>query len=179
MDKKGRPYTLATEKICKLCGTCKPIEDFYRVSNKDFIPNRLGSYSAKCKRCLSEQSCVRARNWSPIERAKDRATRQIWRGQNKTWTKFNHLLHTYKITLDQFHSMCERQDFACAICGNDAIELHVDHNHSTNKVRGLLCQGCNMGLGNFRDSSNRLVNAVAYLAKVGSYASTFTSCREE
>jgi len=39
----------------------------------------------------------------------------------------------------------------------------VDHNHKTNKVRGLLCQRCNMGIGQFRDDPNLMARAVEYL----------------
>ena len=50
----------------------------------------------------------------------------------------------------------------CAICSIGG-KLHVDHDHATGKIRGLLCRGCNMGLGNFRDSTVYLNRAIEYL----------------
>ncbi len=52
----------------------------------------------------------------------------------------------------------------CEICGVTE-ELHVDHDHKKGRgyVRGLLCRGCNLGLGNFEDNSNRILEALSYL----------------
>jgi len=48
------------------------------------------------------------------------------------------------------------------ICGSQE-KLVVDHNHNTNKVRGLLCNHCNRGLGHFRDNTETLLKAIDYL----------------
>lgn len=74
----------------------------------------------------------------------------------------------YGITADQYWAMLEAQDGVCLICGgtNDGArgeKLYVDHCHDTGKVRGLLCRGCNHGLGHFRDSVDFLMSACAYL----------------
>jgi hypothetical protein len=66
--------------------------------------------------------------------------------------------------------MLVSQDNKCAICGT-AFEdsfgknVHVDHDHKTGKVRGLLCQGCNHLLGRAKDDPQILLNAVDYLYK--------------
>jgi hypothetical protein len=66
------------------------------------------------------------------------------------------------------------QNNACAICGIEATELkrelNVDHNHETNKIRGLLCHHCNIGLGNFRDSTTLLSVAIEYLERTDGVA---------
>ena len=56
----------------------------------------------------------------------------------------------------------------CEACGKEctrAGELHVDHCHDSGIVRGVLCQNCNMALGNVRDSKERLMQLIAYLDK--------------
>ncbi len=73
----------------------------------------------------------------------------------------------YGITLDQYMEMYDTQNGRCAICGTNqqgnGERLHVDHNHSTGKVRALLCKHCNHGLGMFRDSAMWCANAAVYL----------------
>lgn len=73
----------------------------------------------------------------------------------------------YGITRDIYNQMLVNQDFKCAICGthqsNLKKQLHIDHCHNTKKVRGLLCQKCNSGLGFFKDSVDSLQNAITYL----------------
>ena len=57
----------------------------------------------------------------------------------------------------------------CAICGTDGGEyekgLHLDHCHTSGKIRGVLCHGCNIGLGSFKDNVSFMEKAVEYLKK--------------
>lgn len=55
--------------------------------------------------------------------------------------------HLYGISLDDYNDMYSKQDGRCAICGRSYPRLSVDHDHKSNKVRGLLCNSCNMTLG--------------------------------
>jgi len=59
----------------------------------------------------------------------------------------------------------------CMICGAEPSNnrrLFIDHNHSTNEIRGLLCSNCNTGLGMFYDNPAILMSAISYLRRGGS-----------
>jgi Recombination endonuclease VII len=82
--------------------------------------------------------------------------------------KYN-LKKMYGITLDQFAAMLAEQGSVCAICKADTPRgkgaWHVDHCHSTGRVRGLLCHDCNTGIGKLKDSPQLLRDAISYLEK--------------
>ncbi len=73
--------------------------------------------------------------------------------------------------------MLAKQNGGCAICGAapGKKRLNIDHDHNCCEygkscgkcVRGLLCQGCNTGLGHFRDSPNVMYQAINYLQYTG------------
>lgn len=65
-----------------------------------------------------------------------------------------------------YFEMLKTQGGVCAICKKPPEEgkyLHVDHDHNTGDIRGLLCKPCNHGLGNFKDDVDTLTNAIEYL----------------
>lgn len=91
-----------------------------------------------------------------------------YRDKNPQLIKKTNLMRCYGLTLEEFESMREAQGGKCKICGKDEKEeyygtLHVDHCHTTGKVRGLLCKGCNHGLGNFMDSVELMKKGIDYL----------------
>jgi hypothetical protein len=75
--------------------------------------------------------------------------------------------------LRKLQAMAAEQDHKCAICGNPETELRngmvrhlaVDHDHATGKIRQLLCQRCNKGIGAFNDDTDLMALAIAYLVK--------------
>lgn len=80
--------------------------------------------------------------------------------------------YMYGVTEVQYQAMLDEQGHACAICGETdwaggrhAGSPHVDHDHDTGAVRGLLCGSCNTGLGQFKDDPARLRAAVEYLER--------------
>lgn len=87
----------------------------------------------------------------------------------KDCSRDQRLVKTYGITLAEFHKLLEEQNNACAICGmhlaNKGMNTHIDHDHETNEVRGLLCRSCNILLGHALDDIDRLKSAIAYLEK--------------
>lgn len=80
-------------------------------------------------------------------------------------------LRLYGITYREYLNMIAAQKGLCAICRKHRLDqvkdLAVDHDHTTGKVRGLLCTNCNTGLGMFKDSIRLLAQAIVYLEDHG------------
>ena len=127
---------------CCVCKENKPIEEFYNFSR---------SKHGKLYRCIS---CCRAYS-------KEHRKKRLKQNKN------NQLNWYYNITLDDYNKIFEDQKGCCAICGKHQSlltkSLAVDHNHDTNKVRGLLCPSCNMGIGRFKENISFLIKAANYL----------------
>ena len=76
----------------------------------------------------------------------------------------------YGLTLEAYDAMIEKQNSVCALCGCPETNpkkgnLCIDHCHNTGKVRALLCDRCNRGIGAFGDNLDLLEKAVIYLQK--------------
>ena len=93
--------------------------------------------------------------------------------KDAAWQKEYDLLRNFGITTKEYEYRLKLQNGVCAICGSpetivdnrtkEIRNLAVDHCHTTKKVRGLLCMGCNQGIGNFRDNPDFLAKAISYL----------------
>ena len=71
----------------------------------------------------------------------------------------------YGITEIQYNIMLEEQSGKCKICGTKFSSTpHIDHDHSSGSVRGLLCSDCNIGLGLFKDNIGSLNSAIKHLS---------------
>ena len=82
----------------------------------------------------------------------------------KTHQRNIRFIKEYGITVAEYDSLAEFQQHKCAICYQRTTkDLHVDHDHHTGSVRGLLCGNCNRGLGLLEDDTYRLVTAKEYL----------------
>lgn len=135
-------------RVCSCCKIEKPLSEFY----KDRTVKYGREYS--CKKCRNAQ-CKKYR-------AK--------RSEALVFSCFKSSLKAlYGITYEQWLQIQEKQNNRCAICGSlptgkgNNKRLHVDHNHETNKIRGLLCAACNLMLGQAKDSKQILQNAIDYL----------------
>jgi Recombination endonuclease VII len=74
----------------------------------------------------------------------------------------------YGISWDNYVKLKANQGDCCAICKQTIgknNKIHVDHSHTTGLVRGLLCSGCNIGLGHFKENIESLKSAALYLEK--------------
>ena len=74
------------------------------------------------------------------------------------------LKHYYGITLEDYETLLEKQNWCCAIC-HETTKLNVDHSHMSLNIRGLLCSNCNLGLGHFKNDPNILKLALGYLER--------------
>lgn len=100
-------------------------------------------------------------------------------------TRRSNLRRLYGITPEEYDALRLAQDYRCAICHRHedelpakkvgrprldgestaaAMKLNVDHDHDTNAIRGLLCGGCNTGIGHFQDRADWLASAIAYVS---------------
>lgn len=121
-------------KTCKSCQEIKVLTDFY-------FNRKYNVYFSSCKLCIKTNP-NKWRNW---------------------------LRSRYNISEEEHSEMLEKQNYTCAICKQPqnysrTDKLYVDHCHVTSKVRGLLCNSCNTGLGNFKDNPNLLRKAATYLS---------------
>lgn len=111
-------------------------------------------------------------NWYAKNRDFWRAKRRDYYYKHKDNPEFKRqmrnsvLQHDFGITIEQYEALSETQNGLCAICKNvcaSGKQLAVDHNHTTGKVRGLLCRRCNQGIGLFEDEPALLQGAAEYL----------------
>lgn len=74
---------------------------------------------------------------------------------------------TYGLSGKDYKEMLDKCDSKCMICGDELVfnkkGTHIDHDHKTGEVRGILCNHCNRGLGGFRDNIENLQAAISYL----------------
>ena len=89
--------------------------------------------------------------------------------QNKDKNASKKYVNKYGISLEDKKLKIQEQNNKCLICdivfSGNLKNVHVDHDHKTGTVRGILCSNCNIGLGKFKDSSEILESALAYLKK--------------
>ena len=84
----------------------------------------------------------------------------------KRYDKLYYQYKRYKVTKEDYEKMLKEQNGKCLICGRNFDEIyfprntHIDHDHKTGKVRALLCNNCNVILGNAFDNPLILVSAI-------------------
>ena len=138
-----RPIQTTGTKICTTCGVEKDINQFY-FRGGNYSPN---SRKSKCKECDKKRV---AENYDPIKYQEQ------------------HLKRSYGITLNEYNQMLADQNHKCITCGTTEPggkhgKFMVDHCHNTGKVRGLLCKGCNIALGEVGDNIGTLQKMIEYL----------------
>ena len=161
-------------KRCRECNELKPIDDFYRAAG-----SRDG-HRNECKQC----NLTRRKRWYERNAAKDIDRVQAWRDENQeryadyqrrykgrpgyaAELREGHLRRKYGMTQAQYELRLREQGGGCAVCGRapkPGKSLHIDHDHETGHVRGLLCFKCNAALGQLDDDLERIERALTYVA---------------
>jgi hypothetical protein len=160
-------------KRCISCDESKPIDQFYRAAGmadghrSDCIPCNLAAKRART--ALDPQAnrdrALRWKRENP-ERARAKLREYVESGQKAVWDRQSHLRRKYGITIEDYDRMFDAQHGVCAICNEprpDERTLHVDHDHETGAVRGLLCFRCNNALGDLREDVDLFQAAADYL----------------
>jgi len=152
-------------KICSDCGYLKCVYAFSIRTGKGHKP---GARRANCKQCNCDiQKRVYAQN-PEYYREKARLRRRNQPEHIRTIDRANHYRYTYGLTLVEANQILARQGGVCAICRTTEFmgpgkRPCIDHDHTTGKVRGILCQRCNTALGLFNDDIERLEAALKYV----------------
>lgn len=120
--------------------------------------------------CVSETSKAYYQKNKPLLTEKSRSYYQANKSAIQKRTKEWHIARTYGISLKKFRKMLKNQGNKCAICrspvpDNPKRRWHVDHNHKTGKIRGILCHNCNVALGHFKENKKVMKRAIKYLEK--------------
>lgn len=156
--------TAPSPRTCPVCGEgFTPYRDYQRACSR------------KCREKLPD-SRARARDYQSRDEVRERknAARRVATNPARREVNRRDLLkRAYGLTVEQFDAMLAAQNGVCVLCGEApnpdgvraASRLHVDHDHETGRVRALLCNHCNRGIGAFRDDPDLMQRASLYVWK--------------
>lgn len=150
-----------TEQEVKKCPGCKKTKPITEFGKNSFNPSLRRRH---CKECIANsREQLKPKLCPATERERISSFRDL---------KDASLREKFGITIEQYELMSSKQDHLCAICKRPCTSgrrLAVNHNHTTEQIRGLLCTKCNLGIGYFNDSADILKAAASYLER---YATT-------
>ena len=158
--KPPREETPPGTKRCWMCKTIKPSADF--SANKDFHDG----LNRGCRACTNARSAT-----YDLANRESLNAKQLARYYADPLRYADYgLKKRFGLPMGSYDRMLAEQGNCCAICGatepgGRTKRFHVDHCHATGRVRSLLCENCNNGLGRFRDKPHLLRAAADYLEK--------------
>ena len=120
----------------KICSICKQELSLSLFHKRTYKTGNIG-YQSKCKKCSTD---VKKTYYNTHEYARRR----------------------FKLTEDQYNDLMKNEN--CQICNVELTKKCIDHCHSTNKVRGVLCNNCNTALGLVGDNASTLQKMIEYLS---------------
>jgi len=144
------------EKECIECKRKLPLYQYEPYKKQVFSKKDNRTY----EKLYIRNKCKSCRKGEEVLPRQIRASRRLPKAQ-KLWEY--HLRQHYGITPEDYNNILKSQDGKCKIC-KSSNKLHLDHCHSTGKVRGILCQSCNHGLGNFKDNLDLMKKGIEYLS---------------
>jgi len=165
-------------KHCHICGERKPLDDFYRSAGmRDGHRNdcKVCNLAAKKKRYDADPATAiaRVKRWQQANSERLNAYHREYRARPevKRQQRDAYYRRQYGTTADEVDEIVELQGGRCLICKGELPERlasrHLDHDHTTGRIRGVLCIDCNHGIGKLKDSPDLLLRAVVYLRKGG------------
>lgn len=150
-------------------GGTQPPEARAKISES----NRRRTLSPESRKKISDKN--RGRKWTPERKAQQKARHDRWLALHpndiKAYRIAYNLRKKYGMTQEAFDAMLAGQGGVCAICGTSDFSAGngqrpvVDHDHETGAIRGILCFGCNIGIGAFKEKLAIVRAAVAYLER--------------
>ena len=142
---------MITTRQCTTCKLTKPLDQFY-IRKSGRLTGKPRSTCIDCERQY---------------RLDNKDIYIKWKQDHPDYARRRDLKRKFGITLEEYNAKSAAQNQCCAICSTPQTELDqalsVDHDHTTGKLRGLLCNECNFGLGKFKDNLAYIKNAVTYL----------------
>lgn len=165
-------------KECSICHEVLPFSDFYLDKNK------TRGITSSCKKC--------SRKYNKENHASREKTREYYYSGNRykevqkrkkelqelkdrfleygvRWKTLSYFKQTYNITIEEYLQLIIDCDNKCIVCNtsfkDNTKNRHVDHDHATGKVRGILCGNCNIALGLLKDNPNTISNLLDYINK--------------
>lgn len=147
----------------KFCPKCKLDlnVDYFNKSN------RRDGFQTYCRDCHNLMQREKYAS-NPLEKVKRQIRESRRKEKNPLAKRKEELKRLYGITLEEYASILEIQNYVCDICKKECKtkkSLSVDHDHETGIVRGLLCNSCNRAIGMLKDDPIVLKNAYEYLLK--------------
>lgn len=139
----------------KKCPKCKETKEF-----SEFHKNkaRKDGHADRCKICVAE-------NYQSWYHSDEERVRKLAREKSQR----QHFKQKYGITVEERDAIITKQNGLCAICSTDSPGkngFHIDHNHSTGRVRGALCRICNWTVGNVEKGWPILIPAIEEYLKL-------------
>jgi hypothetical protein len=110
---------------------------------------------------------AKKRAWRAARRDEVNAWMREYQRRNRDHYYEYNAANRFGVSRAEIKAMRARSS-VCEICGSapdPKKRLQIDHDHETGVLRGVLCQGCNLGLGAFKDDIARIHKAALYLAR--------------
>lgn len=129
-------------------------------------PEKERANAREWRRAHPEEHRVYMKAWHQIHKEKDCARQRAWYRANKERTKVYGVMRTYNVSLDDAGMLVSLRDGLgawCDICRTTNGPFVIDHNHTTGKIRGLLCRRCNTAIGYLEESDLAAANLIKYL----------------